>query len=51
MNRTTIVAVTVRGSSFANDPTTTPRRLTKAPITRTTTLGFRTHLGFRTTLT
>ena len=43
MNRT-IIAVTIRGGgSFANDPAVTPRKLTKAPTTSTTTLGFRTH--------
>lgn len=41
--RTTIVAVTIRGSSFANDPNIAPRCLVKSPVTSATTLGFRTH--------
>lgn len=48
-NRTTVVAVTVRGSSYANDPDIAPRRLTKSPLTTAATLGFRTHRVCHTT--
>lgn len=42
-NHKLIVAVTVRGSSYANNPNNIPDRLIKAPVTRAATLGFRTH--------
>ena len=48
-NRTTVVAVAVRGSSYANDPNIAPRRLIKSPVTSATTLGFRTHRVCHTT--
>lgn len=46
-----IVAVTIRGSSYANDPNIAPRKLTKSPNTSATTLGFRTHRVCHTTHT
>ena len=49
-NRKTVVAVTIRGSSFANDPSIAPRRLTKSPTTSATTLVFRTHRVCHTVL-
>lgn len=44
-----VVAVTIRGCSFANDPIIAPRRLTKSPNTSVPTLGFRTHRVCHTT--
>lgn len=49
-NHKTIVAATIRGSSFANNPNASPRRLIKTPNTSVTTLGFRTHRVCHTTL-
>lgn len=42
-----IVAVTVRGSAFQNDPTAVPPRVIKAPDAIVGTLGFRTRIAGR----